>query len=111
MLEFLREKKRLDCPFTIAVESFDPRGELQEPSPYEVDILAEQILLFDRENEIQSFVETEKLLSSNPIEQLTELSVALIKLSQRLSTTKRESGMAELPSLSHHFSKEELDSM
>lgn len=111
MLDLLREQKQLSSAFTLTVESFDPKEEPQDAPLYEVDVLAEQIMLFDREPEIRSFVDTEKMLSSNPVEQLTELSVALIKLSQRLSLTRQESGMMELPSISHRFSKEELDSM
>jgi hypothetical protein len=46
--------------------------------------MKEQILLFDREEEIVSYIETEKILANDPIKQLSELSRCLFQICRQI---------------------------
>ena len=49
----------------------------------------EQLLLFDREEEMINYIEAEKILATDAVNQLTSLAFSLIKLSKELLTENK----------------------
>lgn len=72
-----------------------------------MDLLLEQLLLFDCQQEMVNYVETEKILSSEPLKQLTDLSISLLRLGKQLLQERKP--MLPLTVKEQHYSKEQLD--
>ena len=82
---------------------------LNEEEHIDLEVLAEQILLFESDVQIEQYIETEKLLATDVEAKLTRLCKAIIKISQK-GTGKIDFNMKEFEKFEEKmFAKEKLN--